>query len=159
MHPTLHYGLGPLDAAARLHADCFPAEPWSQGDLQNLETLSGSLAWHIEAGDRLLGLLLARHAVGEAEVLTLAVDPTFRRKGLASVMMKTLIVDLRRRGVAGLYLEMARNNASAVALYSNLGFSQVGIRKDYYRDGADAAVLRLAIDKIGEANSFVRERS
>ncbi|MEQ8652889.1 MAG: GNAT family N-acetyltransferase [Kiloniellales bacterium] len=142
-----------------MHAGCFPAETWSQHDLQSLETLSGSLAWHIEAGNRLLGLLLARHAAGEAEVLTLAVDPTCRRKGLATVMMQTLIEDLRRRGVVGLYLEMARNNDPALALYSNLGFSEVGIRKDYYRDGADAAVLRLAIDKIGETNSFLSERS
>ncbi len=115
--------------------------------------MPGSLAWHVRNAEKAFGFLLARQAGEEAEVLTVAVNTTFRRRGLGKLMMMTLMDDLHRRGVGVLYLEMARNNGSAAALYSSLGFSSVGIRKDYYRDGADAVIMRLAIDKIAETNS------
>lgn len=155
MKAELIMGLGELVACARLHAVCFPAEPWSVEDLQSLSRLPGSLAWHLQEDTALLGFVLARQSGVEAEVLTLAVDCDFRRQGLGKVMMIALIEDLRRRGVPMLYLEMGRFNEPAALLYSSLGFSEVGIRERYYRDGEDAVVLRLAIDKCGASDRTV----
>lgn len=139
-------GLGDPEACAQLHAACFPQEPWAAEVLAGLAVAPGALAWHRRSGQELAGFLLARWAGDEAEVLTLAVAPGFRRRGVAREMMSVLIEDLRRRGTKLLYLEMAAKNRSAEGLYSSLGFSQVGRRKEYYRDGTDALVLRLAID-------------
>ncbi len=148
--PALAPGLGSLASCAVVHAACFPEEPWSADSLADLASLPGTLAWHLAADGRHLGFLLARQAGAESEVLTLAVAAAFRRRGLAKTMMTLLIGTLRQEGVLRLFLEVGAENLAARALYSSLGFSQVGRRKEYYRDGTDAVVLRLEIDHFGE---------
>ena len=98
------------------------------------------------------GLLLARSAADEAEVLTIAVAPDLRRQGIAGGMMRRLVGALRRRGVEALYLEVAEGNLPAQRLYESLGFRQVGRRKRYYPDGADALRYRLEIGAAPEVD-------
>jgi len=78
----LRPGLGPPEAAARLHATCFPDEPSPAADLAMLTRRPGALAWHLAVGpvagkQALYALLLARAAGDEAEVLTLAVERAY----------------------------------------------------------------------------------
>ncbi|MBC6405838.1 MAG: GNAT family N-acetyltransferase [Rhodospirillales bacterium] len=143
-------GLGPPEAAACLHAACFPDEPWPAADLTVFTRTPGALAWHLTARpvagkQALYALLLARAAGDEAEVLTLAVERASRRKGLATLLMNTLIQTLWRRKGRVLFLELARNNGSAETLYKRLGFRQVGTRQGYYRNGEDALLMSRSV--------------
>ena len=132
-----------LPAAAALHAACFPDEPWDAAQLRQLLAMPGTRAWLAERGAAAAGLLLLRRAADEAEVLTLAVAPGERRRGLGGALLRQGLAAALAEGARRCFLEVAADNTAAQALYARLGFRPVGRRRDYYRQGADAVVLRL----------------
>jgi ribosomal-protein-alanine N-acetyltransferase len=94
---------------------------------------------------RAQGFLIALSAGDEAELLTLAVDPAFRRHGLARALLNAATATLRACGAKQLFLEVDQNNAAARGLYQSLGAVVVGRRKRYYEHGADAEIFSLAL--------------
>ncbi len=90
------------------------------------------------------GFVLARVASDEAEILTLAVAPGRRGKGLGRALLSAAIAEAQQRGANTMFLEVGNDNPAALALYAALGFANVGSRKGYYR-GRDAALLRLSL--------------
>ncbi|RAI57221.1 ribosomal-protein-alanine acetyltransferase [Roseicella frigidaeris] len=91
------------------------------------------------------GFVLARAAGGEAEILTLAVRPPARRRGLGGALLAGALAGAVARGAAAMFLEVAAGNAAARALYAGQGFVEVGRRRRYYPDGSDALVLRRVL--------------
>ncbi len=132
-----------------MHTICF-AEPWSQEafsqSLGQLDT-AGVIA---VAGDSLIpslkdsgpaGMVLWRIVADEAEILTIAVLPPWRRTGLGHALLKAAMDVFTQAEVSVVFLEVAANNEAAQALYRKNGFVQVGLRKNYYSAG-DALVMR-----------------
>jgi ribosomal-protein-alanine N-acetyltransferase len=143
--------IGALGAArsgecARLHAACFEAA-WDHADFDRFLCAAETIAHGAIDDDRVVGFVLSRRAADEAEVLTLAVAPTRRRRGLARRLLAAHLEGLVEAGVVSLYLEVDVANAAARALYSTFGFVAVGERKAYYRaaqaNSSTALVLRL----------------
>ena len=102
------------------------------------------------------GLALGRHAVDEAEVLSLGVAPAARRRGLGQALLSALLAQAANRGARRLFLEVAEDNRAALGLYGAFGFARVGRRPGYYRRGggrgggrAAALVLALALPHRG----------
>jgi len=143
---------GPLhsDALAAIHAAAFRAgEAWNAAVLAGQLAQPGSFALLDPAG----GMLLARVAADEAEILTLAVAPPARRSGIGLALVA---VAMRRAAAAGatvMFLEVASSNTPARALYARAGFVRVGRRARYYPNGGDALVLRAALIPRGAAAS------
>ena len=81
---------------------------------------------------RTAGFALSRGAVGEEELLLVAVMPSARRRGVGRALLETLADHARTRDVRRLFLEM-RDGNPAEKLYRRLGFTVVGRRKGYYR--------------------------
>ncbi|MGH6848286.1 MAG: GNAT family N-acetyltransferase, partial [Methylocella sp.] len=96
--------------------------------------------------EHLAGFVLSRVAAGEAEILTMAVAPEWRRRGIASCLLAPHLAGLAATRVSRLFLEVDVENTAARALYANFGFEQVGERKAYYRTAgappAGALVMR-----------------
>ena len=90
------------------------------------------------------GFVLARAVAGEAEILTLAVAPAARGKGLGRALLQAAISKAQALGAQTMFLEVGADNPAALALYAGLGFTKVGDRKGYYQ-GRDALVLRLPL--------------
>ncbi|MGK7861012.1 GNAT family N-acetyltransferase [Falsiroseomonas sp. E2-1-a4] len=135
--------MNPADAAA-LHAASFPpAEAWGTAAIALMLDMPGAFGV-LRPG---AGFVLVRVAADEAEILTLAVVPTARRAGLGSALMAEAMAGARARGATALFLEVSDRNAQARALYAACGFTEVGRRRRYYADGADALVLRRALDE------------
>jgi ribosomal-protein-alanine N-acetyltransferase len=135
-------------ALAAVHASCFEA-PWSAADLAALTASPGHIALLVE-DDRPRGFILARALAGEAEVLTLAVDPAARRRGAGRALLAAALGQAEALGAATVFLEVAKDNAPALALYGGCGFEAAGARKGYYpRPGgaADAMVLRRTLNR------------
>jgi ribosomal-protein-alanine N-acetyltransferase len=86
-----------------------------------------------------------RHAVGEAELLRVGVDPEARRQGLARALLVEGLERLRRLDVQVCFLEVRVDNKPAIDLYESLDFCCTGHRKGYYRDGTDALIFVLGI--------------
>jgi len=133
-----------LDAFARLHGKCF-AEAWDVDALATLMAMPGAFALlaHDEDSGALLGFVMIRGAGGEAEIITLGVDPGRRRRGLGRALLAAGLNEAAARGSARLFLEVAADNAAALALYRAAGFSEIGRRADYYHrpDGTMTALV------------------
>lgn len=119
-----------------LTAQVFPDAPWSVSDLRaHLENDNSILL------TRSAGFLLAHHVAPEAEILVLAVDPIARRQGIATALVRALFEQ-----VETVFLDVAADNAPALALYAGLGFVETGRRTRYYtradRDRVDAVLMK-----------------
>lgn len=134
----------PADAAAAaalaaLHEAAFPpAEAWGPDAIRLMLEMPGAFGLHAPGE----GFVLARVAADEAEILTLAVAPPARRRGLGGALLGAAMAGAAARGAAAMFLEVAERNAPARALYAAAGFAEAGRRRRYYADGADALVLR-----------------
>lgn len=119
-----------------IHATGFvPA--WGTEDMMGLlrqNNVFGFLALDIGPliKNRPLGFVLARIAADEAEILTIVVTTRARGRGVGRTLMKETLRKLYAERIAKLLLEVDETNHSALTLYRDLGFSQVGVRKGYY---------------------------
>ncbi|MGL4236761.1 ribosomal protein S18-alanine N-acetyltransferase [Tabrizicola sp.] len=137
------------EALAALHARCFRTpRPWSTEDFSGVT--SDPLVFLLVEGDA--GFLLGRAVAGEAELLTLAVAPEARRRGLGGRLLARFLYQARLRGAGRVFLEVSAQNTAAIALYESAGFSQAGQRRGYYRtpEGERVDALVLARDLPSE---------
>jgi ribosomal-protein-alanine N-acetyltransferase len=132
---------------AFLHADMFPIpEQWDAESFASLLSGHGIRLWVAErSGEDVVGFLLAREVVDEAEILTFGVIPDMRRHGVGRMLLDAFVRDLRQQGVTQLFLEVAVTNGPACGLYEQVGFSRAGYRKNYYPDGGDALVMTASL--------------
>ena len=92
------------------------------------------------------GMVLARAVADEAEILTIAVSPEQRRRGVGVALLRAAHAAIIQRGGRTVFLEVAEANQAARALYVQFGYQPAGRRRAYYEDGADALVLKLSLD-------------
>jgi len=129
-------------ALAALHEAAFPPrERWGADTFALQLELPGVFGWIEEAA----GFVLARAIAGEAEILTIAVHPEARRRGVGRRLLAAAAEGALLRDAGELFLEVSHSNDAARALYLSAGFIQVGLRVRYYPDGSDALVMRRAI--------------
>lgn len=137
-------GAADAEAMARVHARAF-THGWSAHEIGGFMEGHGAYALVAEADDgQLGGFILCRAIAGEAEVLTLAVDPDHRRLGLGRALVEAA-AKLAAPSCEALFLEVADDNVAAIGLYQGAGFARVGVRHDYYEhpEGRrDAIVMR-----------------
>jgi ribosomal-protein-alanine N-acetyltransferase len=126
-------------ALAALHAACF-GEAWSAQTIADL--LAQTPVFALAAPH---GFILARAAGGEAEILTLAVAPLARRKGLGSALVSAAATRAHELQARTMFLEVGQANLAARALYEGLGFLPVGTRRGYYAGGEDALILKAGL--------------
>ncbi|QDH24432.1 GNAT family N-acetyltransferase [Neokomagataea tanensis] len=134
----LSCGAEAAQVLAELHAEIFAGgEVWNAQAFSEIFSIPGTQAYLACDGDVPLGLILYRVIAGEVEILTIGTVTSARRRGVASGLVKAV----QKYGT--IFLEVSVQNQSALSLYSNLGFTVIGRRKRYYRDGSDASVLSL----------------
>ena len=142
-------GRGDLERLARVHAQCFPEDPWDAAALAGVLAMTGAAARLAEEGDRTVGLLFATILGEEAEILTFGVAPEARRRGVARALLADIYARAGALGAVRIVLEVAADNDVALALYESEGFRTVGLRNAYYhRDKGppiDAWLLRRAL--------------
>ncbi len=143
-------GLEACFILADLHDRAFP-RPWSAQEFEELLKSPGVFAVMGEAGEpaQEKGFILCRSIAGEAEILTIAVDPAARRRGWGAALVEMAAGIATETGSEAMFLEVAADNTAAIALYVATGFARVGLRKGYYPhpDGArDAIVMRRVLN-------------
>ena len=133
---------GQVAQIAALEKICF-SDPWSENSIAS--ELENKLAhWLVaQEGEMVAGYIGSQTVMGESDMMNVAVHPDFRRRGIAEALVKRLVEDLQAMESHCLTLEVRATNAPAIALYEKLGFSQIGRRKNYYRNPReDALILR-----------------
>ena len=141
---------------AELEAICFRT-PWSYNSL--LGELSNDVAYYIVAvdGSVVVGYAGVWIMFDEAHMTNIAVDPEYRKRGIAASMIIRLMKEALRRGGERMTLEVRENNHNAQRLYASLDFSYAGMRKRYYTDTGENALI-LWNDCIIETYEKNRER-
>ena len=136
------------ETMAQVHATAF-ASSWSAEDILRFAEEPGGFALVAETAAGMAGFILWRVMAGEAEILTLAVRPRSRRRGIARSLVETALA-LAAQTAGAMLLEVADDNPGALALYARIGFKTVGRRAGYYaRSGVasvDAVVMRRALN-------------
>jgi ribosomal-protein-alanine N-acetyltransferase len=150
MNVTLRsVGRDDLVPLARIHALCFPEDPWDAAALSGVLAMAGAEARLAEERAQPVGLLFSTIVVGEAEILTFGVTPASRRRGVARALLADLYVRARALGASRVILEVAADNSMALALYESEGFRTVGLRSGYYHrergPAIDAWLLRRTL--------------
>lgn len=138
-------GSAHAEVLAALHETSFE-QPWSAAEFARLLETPGTISLlAILEGQKPVAMILFRGTSGEAEILTLAVHPDHRRTALGTTLVEAAVEQLRG-SADNLFLEVAQSNSAACALYSALGFVEVGRRTGYYLISGtrqDALVMRL----------------
>ena len=131
---------GPADAGqlAALHGKSFRAG-WGADEFERLLSDRSVIAHRAMTGRRIIGFIISRGAADEAEILSVAVATSARRRGTARRLLKAHMGRLAAAGVCRLLLEVDEENAAARHLYARAGFYEVGRREGYYRHGPGAA--------------------
>ena len=125
---------------AELEKLCF-SDPWSESSVAS--ELNNRLSLWLVAldGDTVAGYVGSQSVLDEADMMNIAVHPDYRRQGIGRDLVLALSDALKEKGIRGLMLEVRASNAPAIALYEQLGFRQVGMRPNYYRNPKENALI------------------
>jgi ribosomal-protein-alanine N-acetyltransferase len=136
-----------LDAIMEIEDRSFTA-PWSRKSYQDLWSQESIDFWVVRQSGELVGYYLVQTSGLEQELHTFAVKPELRRRGIGRAMMDHMLGRARYKGVEYIYLQVRPSNEEAKELYKSLGFVGIGMRKHYYRDNfEDALVIGLKLKR------------
>lgn len=139
---------GDADAAARLHAAGFH-RGWPREEFAAYITGEGTPVYvACDARRKIAGFSMLRHLGDDVELITIAVDNKWRKKGVGGALMRAMLDDLLMSPARRLVLEVAADNAAALRLYGKFGFKRIGERQGYYPrpDGTPATAIVMARD-------------
>ncbi len=123
-----------------LERSCF-SQPWS--DKLLMETLESRFdtCFVYAEGERVLGYGVVRVIADEGEIQRIAVFPEYRRRGIAGKLMDAMVDHARSMGASCLSLEVRESNTGARNLYETYGFSQEAVRRGYYSNPTEDALI------------------
>lgn len=136
-----------LPAVAALERCCFSV-PWSEEMLAQ-ELGGGIFLVAKQAGD-VVGYLGCQTVLDEGYITNVAVQPTHRRQGIGEMLLAELVARAGDAALSFVTLEVRTGNAAAISLYEKLGFVKVGVRRGFYRDPKEDAVLMTVYFKNKE---------
>jgi [ribosomal protein S18]-alanine N-acetyltransferase len=117
---------------AQLHGASFH-RGWGEAEFEGMLTERNTLVHRLRLGRTVVGFAVSRMAADEAEILSIAIAPGHRGRGLSRHLLLTHLGHLAGRGVRTVFLEVEENNQPARRLYERAGFAVAGRRERYYR--------------------------
>jgi len=117
------------------------SSPWSHESLRQSGESAFSIFLVAIDGDEVLGYGCILVVENEGELINIAVSPDCRCKGVGQALMDALMDSAVQKGAENVYLEVRQSNMPARRLYEKNGFAQIGIRKKYYKNPVEDAIL------------------
>ena len=119
---------------------CLGADGWSADSFRSeAEKDTGHILYITDSG-KVIALLSGYHAVGEGDITSVAVHPDYRRKGLAKKLIEKFENSLPE-DTESIFLEVRESNCGAIALYEKCGFERLSVRKNFYSQPRENAVV------------------
>ena len=115
--------------------------PWSENAF--LETLLNKDILYIVAmnQEQIIGMCGVRHILGEGEITNVAVKASFKRQHVGEQMLRVLLEQGKAMGIEAFTLEVRARNVAAISLYKKLGFVTEGVRKNFYENPIEDALI------------------
>ena len=129
-----------LKKICELEKKCF-ASPWSEEAMAREIVNSNSLVLVAEQSDELLGFAMCMLMYDEIHITNIAVAEACRRTGIGYGLLRQMIRLCEDNGHTELTLEVRESNTAAIKLYENNGFVTEGVRKHYYEDNGENALI------------------
>lgn len=134
----------PQDATgiAELEGEIF-SDPWSYRDVQDLICTEGGMCFTALEDGKVIAYVIGRLIAPEGEIYRVAVAPHKRKRGIGYRLLDYAVKTSKGHGLERLFLEVRSRNIPAIKLYTAYGFKEIGIRKNYYKDPQDDAIVML----------------
>lgn len=108
------------------------AHPWTRGNFQDAMVAGNEIQLLVNAQHQLLGYFVAMQVLDEVHLLNITVNPAHQRQGWARVLLDALALWAQQKNAQWIWLEVRESNARAREVYVKHGFTEVGLRKNYY---------------------------
>lgn len=132
---------------AELEKICF-SQPWSEKSLEEeLDNHTAHFIVAVNQNEKIMGYMGSFVVCESCYVSNIAVFPDFRRKGVGRALIKATFRMAHKEGAESVSLEVRPSNEAAIALYTSMGFEEVGLRRNFYRDPAEDGLI-LTCDRI-----------
>ncbi|WP_020166781.1 MULTISPECIES: ribosomal protein S18-alanine N-acetyltransferase [Methylotenera] len=130
-----------LDAVMAIEPMIY-THPWTRGNFSD-SLNSGYSAWILELNQKMIGYALLMMVLDEAHLLNLSIAKDQQKQGLGRHLLEHMLQIAKNHKAANMFLEVRPSNISAIALYENMGFCEMAVRRNYYpaHDGREDAVL------------------
>jgi [ribosomal protein S18]-alanine N-acetyltransferase len=130
-----------LDAIMQIEPTIY-SHPWTRGNFSD-SLNSGYSAWVLESEGTMIGYALLMLVLDEAHLLNLSIAKPQQKQGLGRYLLKHMLKIAKTHKATNMFLEVRPSNVSAIALYENMGFSEMAVRRGYYpaENGREDAVL------------------
>lgn len=135
-----------LDAIMEIEPQIY-SHPWTRGNFAD-SLKSAHSAWVLLHDKKIVGYALMMMVLDEAHLLNLSISKAYQKQGLGRLLLEHMISIARALGAANMFLEVRASNISAIALYENIGFNEMAVRRGYYpahQGREDAILMGLAI--------------
>ncbi len=135
-----------LDAVMAIEPHIY-SHPWTRGNFSD-SLNSGYSAWVLLFNQQIIGYALLMMVLDEAHLLNLSIAKSYQKQGLGRFLLEHMVQIAKNHQAANMFLEVRPSNVSAIALYENMGFSEMAIRRGYYPAAAgreDAVLMGLAL--------------
>ena len=124
--------------------------PWSENHIKNdLMYLNQSANWVFLISGKVVGYIFGLIIMDEYHLTNIAVHPDYFRQKIGTKLIKHIILFLLTKNIKVILLEVSSNNIPAIKYYQSMGFISVGVRKKYYKNGDDAILYNLYLEKHG----------
>lgn len=118
------------------------SHPWTRGNFSD-SLNSGYSAWILAANQQIIGYALLMMVLDEAHLLNLSIAKAQQKQGLGRYLLEYMLQIAKNHKATNMFLEVRPSNISAIALYENMGFCEMAVRRNYYpaHNGSEDAIL------------------
>jgi ribosomal-protein-alanine N-acetyltransferase len=138
--------VGDLDAIMEIEPQIY-SHPWTRGNFAD-SLKSAHNAWLLLQDNNIIGYALMMMVLDEAHLLNLSISKFYQKRGLGRMLLEHMISIAQTLKATNMFLEVRTSNISAIALYENIGFNEMAVRRGYYpthNGREDAILMGLAI--------------
>jgi ribosomal-protein-alanine N-acetyltransferase len=135
-----------LESIMAIEPQIYPY-PWTRGNFSD-SLSSGYSSWVLMLNDQIIGYSLMMLVLDEAHLLNLSVAKPYQKQGLGRTLLEHMVSIAKSNQMANMFLEVRPSNISAIALYENMGFNEMAVRRKYYpapNGREDAVLMGLAL--------------
>jgi len=136
-----HFNTKHLDQLYEVEKDSF-LTPWSKNELERDALQNDKSIYYVALeNDNVIGYAAMWHIVNEGHITNIAVKSEYRQKGIGALLVAELITFAQKKEMIGITLEVRVSNIAAQKLYEKFGFKPEGVRKKYYKDTNEDAII------------------